>query len=137
MDVRIVSDSHWETGLTKVSSKLSERTAVFFENKHYGDSLSRVGIVLMCRDPLLEFKQRIRRSKKDAILYLDVMLDYDEMTDLGHTEQMNVVSDHVVREVGSALAKYKFEDFDKESFMADVSKCLGKTTPQSTSRGAA
>ncbi|MBF4518710.1 hypothetical protein IRZ71_20330 [Flavobacterium sp. ANB] len=75
MRFTIVSDSNYECKLGELSFYPRELED-WLHFKNYGSDLSDIGIVLMCRSPEYNFKQRIRMSKKDKTLNIDIMLDY-------------------------------------------------------------
>lgn len=94
--------------------------------------MSLIGVVCMCRDPGLDFKQRVRHSRKDRSLYMDVMLDYDRMTTLDCSVRLALVLQCLEREIRRTLGKYEFEDFDKESFISDLAEFLTRLVGESS-----
>ncbi|MDB4904018.1 MAG: hypothetical protein JWQ63_3299 [Mucilaginibacter sp.] len=78
MRVFITCDANWEAKIDKVLNILSETGyKAVFERRDYGTTIDGIGIVLMCRDPSLKFKQRIRYSRKDRTIYMDIMLNFN------------------------------------------------------------
>lgn len=121
MRFRIVSDSNIEAGLSDVSDALSESGfRAHFAEQYYDDSGISLGVVLMCRDPHLNFKQRIRFSKKENTLYMDLMLDLDVMSRANPVTRKRIVGEKIVNEVPQIVAKYKFKDFDLKRFSSDL-----------------
>jgi hypothetical protein len=93
----------------------------YFAEKYYEDSGIEMAVVLMCRDPRWNFKQRIRFVKKDNCLYMDIMLDYEHMTTTDTAGRKRYVAEKLVNEVPQIIAKYKFRDFDLKRFSSDLS----------------
>lgn len=97
----VTSDANHETRVGKAHD-FSGPAEMWFKDKHYGSGLDGIGIVLTCRDPQLNLKQRVRmyRVKQtpkslafiapdriasgdypksgDTDFDMDLMLDYDE-----------------------------------------------------------
>jgi len=80
----------------------------------------------MCRDPYLNFKQRIRFEKKSSWLSLDIMLDFDQFKNLDQNQRNKIAAEKFISEIPAIIAKYKFKDFDLERFSADLSKFMKK-----------
>jgi hypothetical protein len=108
--VFVTSDSVAGTGVGEVCVAISEQMGVEFKPKTFGSGLGEVVIVLMCRDPAYGFKQRVRHAKAERILYLDVMLDWDEMLRAGPGRQMAVL-DAMKRTVREVFAERRISDF--------------------------
>lgn len=125
MRFNVLSDSNWE-------AKLDHATRVFelwefFEDLRYGDDLSGgITVVLMCRAPELEFKQRIRLSKKDQRLYMDVMLDLPSFVNASHSQRRQMVASNLLSEVPRVVAKYRFKSFDIERFTKDLHQAVAR-----------
>ena len=75
---------------------------------------------MMCRDPIWNFKQRIRFVKKENCLYMDLMLDLDVMSRAEPETRKRIVGEKIVTEVPRIVAKKKFKDFDLLRFSADL-----------------
>jgi hypothetical protein len=125
MHFRITSDTNAESGVGEVVTEISGATREHFASKAYGAGLSGLCVVLMCRDPELKFKQRIRFAKKERRLYMDVMLDLERMVDLSHDDRRRLVAAALEDEVPAALHKYAFPEFDYATFVADLQSWLG------------
>ncbi len=93
----------------------------FFEEKDYGESVAEIGIILMCQDASLNLKQRIRFSKQEKKLSMDIMLDLEQMMQLDHESRRKIIAEKIVTEVPLVLRKYKFKDFDLPRFSKDLS----------------
>jgi hypothetical protein len=125
MRIDIVSDAHWESHIDKVVKVLSSSGyRDIFGPKDYGLGLRGISIVLMCRDPSLDFKQRIRFARKEKRLYIDVMLDLDELRQMSDQERERVVVSHLRDEVPSVIRKYSIRQFEYERFVADFAEWL-------------
>jgi len=127
MYIRITSDSNWEARIETVMRKLN-RTGYrpFFEGQNYGSSILGVSIILMCREKELNFKKRIRFDKKNRKLYMDIMLDIDLFMSLSEKGKDKVVVDKIAHEVPRTIAKYKFQDFDHDTFERDLREIMGR-----------
>jgi len=120
MDFGITADSWWETRVSDTLHLIPIREFKdFFYLKNYGNDLIDIFIVLMCRHPEYNFKQRIRFVKKEKTLYMDIMLDFDLFMKISQEERNTIVFDKLIKEVPEIIAKYKFKDFDLASFTND------------------
>ncbi len=124
----IVSDSNYEAKLDQVMDTFPQRELedlLYF--KKYGDDLKDIAIILMCRNPEYNFKQRIRMDKKNKILYIDLMLDYHYfVSDITQEDRINVVAKKIIEEVPQIVKKYKLKDFDINLFIEDLKKYFKK-----------
>lgn len=96
----------------------------YFANNDYGGSIDAIAIILMCQDPKLHLKRRIRYSKKEKVLYIDIMLDMYEFMRISDDERVRIVSGKLLEEIPPIIAKYKFEDFDLLKFETDLKDWL-------------
>jgi hypothetical protein len=92
----------------------------YFGDKDYDDSGIEIFVVLMCRDPLWNFKQRIRFSKKENCLYMDIMLNLEQMKQADLVTRKRIVAEKLVNEIPQIIDKYKFKDFDVKRFSSDL-----------------
>ena len=121
----ITADSNYETRTGDVIDKISGPTRRSFLEKDYGSSVQGIVIVFMCRDPKIALKRRIRFSKKDKTLYLDIMMDYQSMVSTSNDEaRFNLMKEKMFVELPTILKKYKFPQFDQERFILDLQKNL-------------
>lgn len=121
MRLNILCDADWESKVDKVLDTLSDSGyRRFFEEQNYGKELEGVTIVLMCQSPLLNLKQRIRHSKKEKKLYIDIMLDLPKFKEIQQIERENIVIDKIIKEIPPIISKYKFLDFDLPKFEKDL-----------------
>ena len=116
MRVLITCDANQESGVGEVVGETSGPTVQHFALKNYGTDLKGICMVLMCRNPDLNFKRRVRLAKKTKTLYLDVMLDLDEMRAVIHEERRRIIVGRLAREVPETVAKYCLKDFDLRRF---------------------
>lgn len=127
MRFNILSDTDWDSKVDKVLDTLTDfEYRRYFEEKNYGDSLEGITIVFMCRNPEYNFKQRIRYSKKEKKIYLDIMLDLNQFRQIEQGERERIVAQRLVAEIPPIIAKYKFPDFDLTKFETDIRKLLKK-----------
>lgn len=120
MRFMITSDANKESGVGDVVTDLCGPTLQHFGPRDYGSGLPQLGVVLMCRDPYLNFKRRVRFSKKDQTLYMDVMLHLPDMIPLSHDERRRVIIQRLEMEIPQVLSKYAFRDFDQPRFESDL-----------------
>jgi hypothetical protein len=120
MKIGFTADSNIESGLSEVLYSFGTRLEDDFVQKSYGDSRLEIFVVLMCRDPRWNFKQRIRFDRKDNCLYMDLMLDLPTMTQADFEGRKRIVAEKIVSEVPAIIAKYKMKDFDLARFSSDL-----------------
>ena len=117
----VTCDADIESGLNELLNALNrDGFGKYFEDRFYDDSGVKITVVLMCRDPRWNFKQRIRFSKKENKLYTDIMLDIAVMSSVDLAMRKRIVSERIVNEVPQIVAKYKFKDFDLPRFTSDL-----------------
>lgn len=129
MKFDITSDTNYETKISDhVTTQFPSREVedwLYFKN--YGSDLVDIFIVLMCRNPERNFKQRIRMDRKNKALYVDLMLDYDYfVSDITQEDRVNIVAKKIIEEVPPIVKKYKLRDFDLDLFMADLKEYFKK-----------
>jgi hypothetical protein len=123
----ITCDANWDARIDKVISTINKTGyEVLFEKRDYGKSLEGVAVILMCRDPSLNFKQRIRYSKKEKDIYIDIMLDFFQFVRIEQVEREKIVAEKLIAEIPPIIAKYKLENFNLTKFKADLVKCFKK-----------
>lgn len=120
MKLFISSDAHFESGLGQVLDDLTDHGfRQYFQGRDYGRGLGGVSVIFMCRDPSYDFKRRIKHSKKERNLHMDIMLDLPTMKAASPEERKRIVAQRLFDEVPEVLSSYKIPDFDKESFIAE------------------
>jgi hypothetical protein len=120
MYLRITGDVNQESGVAEVIYEISGPTENYFAAKDYGAGLRGVGVVLVCRDPELNFKRRVQFSKKNKTLYMDIMLNLEEMSQSKHERRKQIILERLAEEIPAVLSKYSIRDFDKAQFVKDL-----------------
>lgn len=121
----ISCDCDWETKVDAVVYQISAH-AEHFEHAAYWGGLNGIAIVLMCRDPSLAFRKRVRYSKRESVIYMDVMLDYQEMLNSSESDRKRVVLRELGEDVPNVIGKYRIEGFDADAFLADFRSWLSR-----------
>ena len=124
MHFRITSDANTESGLGEIVDELSGPARQFFAEKDYGAGLLGIVVVLMCRDPELNFERRLRFARKETKLFMDVMLDLDQMRHASPARRKAIVADRLVREIPEVVSKYPIGVFDETHFVGDLKKWM-------------
>jgi hypothetical protein len=124
MHFRITGDISSDSGVGKIITDLSGPTRLFFKQKEYGTGINGIVIVLMCQDSSLNLKRRLRFSKKENFLYMDIMLDLDEMKAATPEKRKQNIIQRVIKEVHENLSKYSIKNFDIEKCVADLKEYL-------------
>jgi len=109
--------------------EISEPTELHFAPKDYGAGLAGVVVVLMCRNPELNFKRRIRFARKGKKVFMDVMLDLPQMRQTDHEGRKRTIRERLAEEIPAVLRKYSIADFDEERFVADLKSWLAEIGP--------
>ncbi len=120
MDFRIACDANAESKLDKIKFGINDAFEEYFGDRFYDDSGIAMFVVLTCRDPAYNFEQRIRFSKKENCLYMDLMFDLRTMVQADLTEGKRIVAEKIITEVPQIVAKKKFKDFDLPRFTKDL-----------------
>lgn len=123
----ITSDSYWEAKVESVIDAIDETGyKQFFSEQNYGSSLEGITVVLMCQDPNLELKQRIRYSKKEKKIYLDIMLDLNQILSLDQKSKKRIIAQKLISEIPPIISKYKLDDFNLDKFKNDLQIRISK-----------
>lgn len=120
----VVCDANQESGVGEVIDDICGPTHLHFVSKNYGDGLSGIGVVLMCRDTELNFKRRIRFSRKEKTLYMDVMLDLIQMRQLAHNVRKQIICKRLTEEIPAVVRKYSIAGFNDMLFEQDLKEWL-------------
>lgn len=127
MKFNLLADTNWESRVDKALDNISDlEYRRFFEKKDYGSSLDAFVVVFMCRDPYLNFKQRIRFSRKDRTIYMDIMLDFNQFVIISPDERERIMVEKMFSEIPPIIAKYKLPDFDLPRFEKDLRRIMSK-----------
>lgn len=116
----VTCDANIESGLDKITGEMTMQFDDYFRDRFYNDSGIEMAVILMCRDPRWNFKQRIRFKKKDNCLYMDIMFDLPVMERADMDTRKKIVAGKMIDEIPQIIAKYKFRGFDLERFSADL-----------------
>ncbi|MGO1070815.1 hypothetical protein [Lysobacter sp. CA199] len=103
-----------------------ERLEEFFQNRHYGEGLKDIRVMLMCCDAQTASSQRHRYHKDRAALSMDVMLDLDRFIAATHAQRRQWIYDAMLEEIPRIIRKKKLKDFDLDAFQADLRTRLGQ-----------
>ncbi len=128
MEFFITCDANWEAKIDKVLDAFHKTGYErFFEKRNYSSSLDGIVIVLMCRSTYLKFKQRIRFVRTDRKIYMDIMLNFDQLILVDQEARVKIVAEKVIEEVPLIIAKYKLKDFDLSKFKVDIKRMFNKS----------
>ena len=122
MRIFVTADANWESKMDHVLKVLELRE--HFEHLDFGSSLLGLTVVLTCRSPEHEFKQRIRMDWKARTLSLDVMLKLADFANATHSIRRQLVAEAMVVEVSKAMNKRRLEDFRKADFLYEFEKTV-------------
>jgi hypothetical protein len=116
----MLGDFDWESNVDKVLDALSVTNyRGYFHQREYGEELIGITILFMCQDPELNLKQRVRLSKKEQKLYIDIMLDLPQMKQSDQATRNLIAQQKMLAEVPAIIRKYKLKKFDTERFIED------------------
>lgn len=124
MHLRITGDANADSGILPIVLEISGSTRKHFLAQEYGAGLNRIGVILMCRNPNLNFKRRIQFAKKEKTLFMDVMLDLNKMRLLEHRARKKIILERLTEEIPAILRKYSFSDFEESRFVEDLKSWL-------------
>lgn len=127
MRIFITCDSFWEAQVDKIIDRIDDTGyKKYFTEQNYGTSLEGLTIVLMCQDPNLNLKQRIRLSKGERKIYIDIMLDLPLFLEITQKEREEIVVGKLITEIPLIIKKYKLEDFNLLKFEKDLKRWMSK-----------
>ena len=111
------SDTSAASHVYEISNELDN---IFLEIE---DAYKKVDIeiffVFRCIPDSIGRKSMRRYSKKEGVLYLDMVFSEDELKSLSKDEQMVRVSQEFFRFLGESLGKYDFPGLDACKFFCD------------------
>jgi hypothetical protein len=116
----ITYDADITSGLSEITYGMTKALGSYFADRFYEDSGIEMAVILMCRRPVRDFKQRIRFVKKENCLYMDIILDLDVMNRTDEPTRKRIVGEKIVNEVPQIVARKKFKDFDLSRFARDL-----------------
>jgi len=124
MHLRIASDANAESGVGQVVDEISGPIRKYFVPRDYGETLLGIAIVLMCRNPELNFVRRLRFARKEKTIFMDVMLDLEQMRHANHQHRKRIIVGQLIVEVPLVLKKYSVAGFDEVRFLEDMNNWL-------------
>jgi hypothetical protein len=123
----ITCDSFGEAKVDKVLDRIDDTGYKrYFSEQSYGSSLDGITVVLMCQDPNLKLKRRIKFSKKAKKIYLDIMLDLNQFLIINQKEREKTIVERIILEIPPIIAKYKLIDFNVAKFESDLQIWMSK-----------
>ncbi|ATQ78418.1 hypothetical protein CR152_30825 [Massilia violaceinigra] len=122
MDCTITGDCDHDSGLPDVLLWLNQPEQEEAFAKDYGEGLASLAVILVCSKHIVDVKPRIRHSKKEKRLYMDIMLVYTEFVLLTAENKKARVLEALLEDVPRIVRKYKFADFDTELFISDFNR---------------
>jgi hypothetical protein len=78
----------------------------------------------MYRNQSLRLKRRIRFVRKEKILYVDIMLDVEQMKQADVRAKKQIVIRRLIDEIPEVIRKYSIADFDRVRFNDDWNNWL-------------
>jgi len=119
MDFRIIIEWDEECGINLSQIfPLMTQTEQFFKSKDYGESVTKILMCLTCVG--YDWKQRKRFKKDLCRLDYDIILDYFMIKNVPMVHKIGIVRRQIVELSEQVLSKYKFDAFDKETFLIDL-----------------
>lgn len=120
MILNITSDSHWEARLDSALNWIIDAGLQrHFATRDYGQGILQLGLVLMCQPLDYHLEQRIRFSKADATLRMDVFLDLEYMKSANPEDRIRHVLSRLNDEVPAVMRKKAIANFDLDRFEDD------------------
>jgi hypothetical protein len=124
MYLLITGDTDEESGVGEIIDSVSGPTTEHFAIEDYGVGSIDIVIVLMCQDPALNLKRRVRLSKKDNTLYMDIMLDLPTMKGAIPKKRQQLVFKKIHDDLKESIARYRLPNFETERFLRDLKSWL-------------
>jgi hypothetical protein len=128
MKIFLSGDVDWESRADVVRSELARVDEnPFFAGKSYGSQVREVAMILVCHNKTLNIKQRVRLDRRNKILYLDVLLDFEAMKNSSQEGRRRIVATRIISEVTRVALKYKGDDFDADNLIKDFQGWIEST----------
>lgn len=118
MQVHLNHDIAWQSKIDHAVKFVDFHA--FFEERNYGAGLTKLVLFLICQEPALMLKQRVRLVKATSILYVDIMLDLPYFIQASHVERRRKIANEIREQVQAVLVKRRIRDFDLVQFMSDL-----------------
>ena len=74
----------------------------------------------MCCDPDIIFKRKLRFSKKEKVLYMDIILNHDQFSVMSHEQRISEICKILLEKIPFIFKKYKFNDFNSSKLMKNL-----------------
>lgn len=132
MYIRLTGDSNVESGVGSIVLELSEPLKEAFSQKDYGDGLLGLVIVLMCRDKELGFERRVKFARKEKKIYMDILLDIDELRPASPELRKIKIADSLLRGIPEVVRQFEIDKFNLDGLLGDLRDWLGNRGIQST-----
>lgn len=121
MEIFLTCDAHWESGVENIIDDFYDNNLEnTFALKQYGEYLNRISIILICQNPVLNLKQRLKYSKRDQNIYIDIILNLNEFQRITDSEKKQIIKKKMLQEIPNAIRKFKVSDFNLEEFISDL-----------------
>lgn len=119
----ITCDTNQETGIRDAILSLTANNFYnFIEEVNYGNTLQHLAIFFMCLDPKIQFKPRIRFTRMDQTLCLDIILDYYQFVMMTHEQRVSELCKKLILEMPVIIQKYEIIDFDLDKLVRKFSQ---------------
>lgn len=120
MKISLLGDVDWESRVDQVLDSLSDcGYRPYFEERDYGTGLAKLAVLLVCQSPNLNLKPRIRFSKTEKTIYMDILLDLHSLRAADMAARKHIVAERLVTDIPKILTKYKITNFDMTRFIND------------------
>lgn len=123
MNLRIAFEWDGQCGLMlSTIYPFREQLETFFKSQKYGDSISRIGIIMNCMGRDVRQRKRFKKDTKEFTY--DILLDYFLIKNVEVEEKKNIIRRQTVEISEQTFSKYKFDDFDNTEFLTDFKKMV-------------
>lgn len=75
-----------------------------------------------------DFKQRKRYKKDMGLFTYDILLDYYMIKNVPMDQKKGIIRERMIEITEQTFSTYKFEDFDKTSFLTDFKEIVNSST---------
>jgi len=123
MDLRIFMEWNDQCGLTlNKMYPFREGIEATFKEKLYGNSITEITIVLICRPE--DLKQRKRFKKAKGVFAYDLIVDFYQVKNVEFEEKKKLMRYQMVKVTKETFKNYKFDDFDIKAFLLDFNNAV-------------
>ena len=117
----LISDTFFSSGILEAKQRITNNQLhKIIESEIYGDDLNGIVICLMCCDPDIIFKRRLRFSKKEKVLYMDIILNHDQFSVMSHEQRISEICKILLEKIPLIFKKYKFNNFNSSKLMKNL-----------------